>query len=111
MVEVEDVDTVGQGNGSFSAYPGHHITFRRTRARDNICGSQAGRGRPMSDALVWAGSPESSGLSLEASSYFNLCNPDNLIWDEDTFEVVEIAPEDFSPRSPIRLRFAWENGG
>jgi hypothetical protein len=44
---VARVDTVAQANGAFSAYPGHDITFRRTRARGNICGNQ-GRGRPRS---------------------------------------------------------------
>jgi Right handed beta helix region len=107
---VEDVDTVAQGNGSFSAYPGHRVTFRRTRARDNICGSQAGRGRPLSNGLVWAGSTNSSELRVEASQYFNLCNPEHLVWDRNSFASVQIAQADFSPRSPIKLSFAWDNG-
>jgi Bacterial Ig domain/Right handed beta helix region len=107
---VEDVDTVAQGNGSFSAYPGHDITFRRTRARDNICESQAGRGEPMSNALVWAGSPDSSGLRLEGSKYFNLCNPSNLVWDRSSFDVIQVTQENFSPRPAIQLSFAWEDG-
>lgn len=107
---VEDVDTVAQGNGSFSAYPGHDITFRRTRARDNVCNSQAGRGPPLSDALVWAGSPDSSGLRLEASKYFNLCNPGNLVWEQSSFDMIQITEENFSPRPAIKLRFPWDEG-
>ncbi len=41
---VEDVDAVRMGNGCFSDYDGGEgVVFRRTRCRDNICGSQ-GRG-------------------------------------------------------------------
>ena len=101
---VEDVDTIAQGNGSFSAYPGHDITFRRTRARDNICGDQ-GRGPPLSNALVWAGEPSSSGLRLEASKYFNLCNPNTIVWDQNVFDTIQIVEEDFAPRPPIVLSF------
>jgi hypothetical protein len=104
---VEDVDTVAQGNGSFSAYPGHEITFRRTRARDNICVDQ-GRGKPMSNGLVWAGSPNSTGLKLEASNYFNLCRPSNLVWHRSSFDAVQVTKKDFSPRPAIKISFGWE---
>jgi hypothetical protein len=107
---VEDVDTVAQGNGSFSAYPGHDVTFRRTRARDNICSDQ-GRGPPVSDGLVWAGSPDSRGLTIERSAYFNLCNPDAVVWDRASFNLIDIVEEDFVPRHAIELVFAWEMDG
>lgn len=101
----EDVDALHQGNGCFSAYPGIGVTFRRTRARDNICSDQ-GRGAPLSDGLAWAGSPESSGLAIEDSRYFALCA--GLVWDESVFDLVELDEEDFTPRGPQRLRFCWE---
>lgn len=104
---VEEVDTIAMGNGSFAAYPGVDITFRRTRARDNICTDQ-GRGLPVSDAIVWAGSPDSSGLRIEQSSYFNLCNPDNRVWDSSSFDLIEIGADDFRPRAAIKLAFPWE---
>jgi purple acid phosphatase-like protein/concanavalin A-like lectin/glucanase superfamily protein/parallel beta helix pectate lyase-like protein/HYR domain-containing protein len=107
---VEDVDTVRQGNGSFSAYPGNNITFRRSRARDNICVDQ-GRGRPMSNALIWAGSPDSTGLKIENSIYDNSCNPRNIVWDSKSFTVVDVFPEAFVLRSPIINIFPWENSG
>jgi Right handed beta helix region len=107
---VEDVDTIAQGNGSFGAYPGANVTFRRTRARENICGDQ-GRGPPVSNALVWSGSPESTALRIEDSAYFALCNPDNLVWDESRFEIIQIAEQDFVPRPAIKLEFPWERNG
>ena len=106
----EDIDTVAQGNGSFSAFPGGNVTFRRTRARDNICEDQ-GRGAPGSNALVWAGSPDSTALRIEDSAYFNLCNPSNLVWDRSSFDTVQITREDFQPRLPIELNLAWEHDG
>ena len=104
---VEDVDTVHQGNGSFSAYPGYNVTFRRTRARDNICADQ-GRGAPVSGGLVWAGSSDSGRLRIEDSTYFNLCNP-KKVWDRASFDVIELAERDFRPRAPIKLDFPWEH--
>ena len=105
----EDIDTVGQGNGSFFAFPGNNVTFRRTRARDNICGDQ-GRGAPSSNALVWGGDPSSTVLRIEDSRYFNLCNPGNRVWDFSTFDIVETSSEDFQPRDPIVNQFPWEDG-
>jgi hypothetical protein len=104
---VEDVDTVAQGNGSFSAYPGHDVTFRRTRARDNICQDQ-GRGKPLSDSLIWTGSEDSGGLRIVASTYFIPCNPQNVIWSMNRFDLIEINEDDFSPRPAIVNRFCWE---
>src|SRR5262245_14719357 len=77
---VEDFDTVDQGNASFSIIPGHDITLRRTRARDNHCQGQGGRAPPSSGGLVWHAGGTSSGLALEDSSYDNLCNT-NVIYD------------------------------
>jgi hypothetical protein len=105
---VEDVDTVSQGNGSFSAYPGHGVTFRRTRARDNICRDQ-GRGEPLSKGVVWAASPDSSDVRIEDSTYFNLCNPSERVWDAAIFDLIQINEEDFLPRTPINLVFTWDH--
>ena len=104
---VEDVDTLRQGNGSFSAYPGHDITFRRTRARDNLCGDQ-GRGAPSSNGLIWAGRTKSSGLRVENSTYFNACNPRNIVWSRKVFDIIEIVKENFAPRGQIHNKFCWE---
>jgi hypothetical protein len=104
----EDVDTVDMGNGSFSGYPARDVTFRRTRARDNHCSGQAGRAAPSSGSLVWAGSPDSQNLAIEQSSYYALCNPQNLVWDKSVFTTVDISKADFTPRAPIREHFCWE---
>jgi len=101
----EDVDTLRMGNGCFSGYPGRGVTFRRTRARDNICSDQ-GRGAPLSGGLAWAGSPESSALRIEASSYHSLCA--GIVWSEAVFDTVELTDTDFTPRAPLRLAFCWE---
>ena len=105
---VEDVDAIHMGNGAFSAYPGHNVTFRRVRSKDNICESQQGRGAPSSNALVFAGHPDSTGLRLEEAKYFNLCNPANILWDANAFTFIDKIEEDFVPRAPIRLVFPWE---
>ena len=107
---VEDVDTIAQGNGSFGAYPGANVIFRRTRARQNICWDQ-GRGLPVSNALVWSGSRYSSALRIEDSAYFNLCNPDNRVWAEESFDIIQIVEKDFLPRPAIKLHFPWEGPG
>jgi len=104
----EDVDTVDMGNGSFSGYPARDVIFQRTRARDNHCSGQAGRDPPASNALVWAGSPDSTNLSILDSHYFNLCNPGNTVWDQSVFTKIEVAAQDFVPRAPIREKFCWE---
>jgi PKD repeat protein len=104
---VVDVDTVRQGNGTFSAYPGTNITFRRTRARDNIC-TDMGRGLPLSGGLAWTGSSSSVNLKVEDSHYYNLCG--GLIWNRTSFPVIELSSDNFQPRSPIVNKFPWEDG-
>lgn len=105
---VEDVDAVRQGNGCFSAYPGKNVTFNRTRCSDNICTSQQNRGTPLSKALAWAAEPSSTNISLKDSSYMRLCNPGNVVWLRETFNIVEIAERVYTPRSALRLRFCWQ---
>ena len=105
----EDVDTDDMGNGSFSGYPAREVTFNRTRARNNHCGGQAGRQAPLSNSLVWAGSPQSDSLAVHDSSYFDLCNPGNVIWSTDVFVApIELTEEDFALRAPIQVDFCWD---
>ena len=101
----EDVDAVHQGNGCFFAYPARNITFRRTRARDNICVSQ-GRGTPSSGGLAWGGSPDSSGLNVYDSRYWNLCQ--GLLWDGSVFGTEQLSSENFTVRVPAKPTFCWE---
>jgi hypothetical protein len=105
---VEDVDAVRQGNGSFSAYPGQRVTFRRTNTRDNLCGDQ-GRGPPMSKSLLWAGSPDSRRLRIEQSRYVNACNAGNIVWYHPAFDIVDVMEDDFVTRRPIRNSFSFDS--
>lgn len=101
----EDVDAVRMGNGCYGAQPGFGITFRRTRARDNICTDQ-GRGAPASGGLAWSALGTVSGLRIEQSSHFNLCY--DSVWDPDNFDALDLQEADFTPREPLRLSFCWE---
>jgi len=104
---VEDVDAIRMGNGCFSNYAGAEgNVFRRTRCRENICEDQ-GRGKPGSNALMWAGKPGLSKLRIEQSEYFASCNG-NLLWPQESFEVAELEQKDFTLRLPIRVQFCWE---
>ena len=103
---LEDVDAVRQANGNFSAWPADKVVFRRSRARDNICGDQ-GRGVPSSNGLVWSGKPGSKALRIEDSHYYNLCNPDNKVWSKAGFNAVEISSLDFQARNPIVNKFPF----
>jgi hypothetical protein len=105
---VEDVDAVHMGDGCFSDYDaGTGAVFRRTRCRDNICTDQ-GRGKPLSNALMWAGHGDgSSCCRIEQSLYFNSCN-DNVFWPASAFEVADVAKQDFTPRAALSQKFCWE---
>src|SRR5262249_52203122 len=101
---VEDVDGVRMGNGCFSGYAGADgNVFRRTRCRENICTDQ-GRGLPSSNALMWAGKPGLTQLHIEDSKYFAACNPENIVWPQESFAVLEVKEEDFTLRDPIRIK-------
>ena len=105
---VEDVDAIRMGNGCFSNYAGADgNVFRRTRCRENICTDQ-GRGAPSSNALMWAGKPGLTQLRLEQSSYYDACNPGNIVWPEESFAVIEVVERDFTPRAPLAQSFCWE---
>ncbi|WP_143140975.1 hypothetical protein [Nannocystis exedens] len=104
---VEDVDAIRMGNGCFSDYAGSDgVVFRRTRCRENICEDQ-GRGLPLSNALMWAGHPGYTKIRLEDSHYFASCNG-NLVWPDESFEVLELEELDFTMREPIVVQLCWE---
>jgi chitodextrinase len=104
----EDVDAIRQGNGCFSGYPARNVTFNRTRCIANICTDQ-GRGPPLSNALAWAGEPSSTNLKVLNSTHSQLCNPGNVIWDENVFTTIELSSaSNVTPRAPQRLNFCWQ---
>ena len=118
---VEDVDAVRMTNGGFSCFPwGADITFRRTRARDNLCeilsveiedcGNPGPNGGciPGSNGVTWTASNDSSNIVIEDSTHFNLCASTH--W---PMEVIEVAPDglveaDFETRAPIEVAPCWE---
>ena len=57
---------------------------------------------------MWAGREGSSALRIEDSRYFAPCDPENLVWPDETFETVELTEEDFQPRPALTQRFCWE---
>lgn len=105
---VEDVDAVGQGNGCFSGLPARNVTFNRANCVANICTDQ-GRGKPMSNGLAYAGDPDgSSNLKILSSKYDRLCNPSNLIWEDDVFSTIQLSSASVVPRAPIRVKLCWK---
>ena len=104
---VEDVDTIRQGNGSFSAWTSQNVIFRRTRARENICADQ-GRGKPSSGAQIWVGGGSSMNLRIEGSKYWKRCSPHHLIWPPSAFDKIELEAAEFVLRRPLSLHFPWE---
>ncbi len=104
---VEDVDAIRMGNGCFSDYAGSDgVVFRRTRCRENICEDQ-GRGLPLSNALMWAGNEGFTQIRIEDSHWFASCNG-NLVWPEESFEVLDLDELDFELRDPIFAQMCWE---
>ena len=118
---VEDVDAVRMTNGSFSCFPfGTGITFRNTRARDNICeivsidiegcGTIGPNGGcvPGSGGVSWAASTSSSAITIESSTYFNLCSA--ILWPMANITVAAdgLTEEDFELRAPIEVSPCWE---
>ncbi len=118
---VEDVDGVRQTNGAFSCHQfGHQITFRRTRARNNVCEifpiPSTGCGEigpnggcvPGSNGVTWTASGISTDIFIEDSVYFELCEDE--VWPDEVFTIGEkdLVEMDFEPRAPIRITGCWE---
>jgi hypothetical protein len=105
-VVVQDVDTVRQMNGCFGAWGpgGGNVTFRNTRCRDTICKSV--RGVPASGGLAWSFDPTRTGATYRIvnGTYFNLCNPDNIVWDESMVSFKQVSHQNFAPRKPVRVK-------
>jgi hypothetical protein len=105
-VTVTDVDAIHQGNGCFGVWGGggHDVTFTNTRCRDNYC--KLPRGTPGSGGLGWAIDPASKkgNLKIATSTYTNLCNPDNVVWDDSMLSLEQLTHSNFTPRAPIAVQ-------
>jgi hypothetical protein len=108
---VEDVDTIRMGNGSFSAAHARDVTFRRVRARENICGDLGGRGASLSNSLTFASYQNQLSYAIRyyAAEWWASCNG-NIAWDLNTMQVHEFAQANYAQRSPLHIFFAWEVG-
>lgn len=122
---VEDVDTVRMTNGSFSCFEhGDLVTFRRTRARENICeilsielpecempGPQGGC-IPSSGGRTWTATNEDVSITIEDSAYFALCfeplYPTPTKEGPFTTGRGDLVELDFELRPPIRTTACWE---
>ena len=98
----EDVDAIHQGDGAFSAANAINTSFIRARTRDGHNSGVGGRDAPLSNGLSFASWDGSSGTSL-LGYYYNPANPNNLIWDTDTFSSYRISVSNFTPRGKIVL--------
>ena len=110
---VEDVDAIHQGNGCFGGWGVSGLVFRNCRASQTHCSGWAGRGKPSSGALVFAGGTEggkdgqaSSGLQIVNGSFFELCRR-NLVWPSTAFSERELTQRNFTARKPLRLQFCF----
>ena len=118
---VEDVDGVRQTNGAFSCFDVcNEITFRRTRARENICEIVSidiencmdpvpdGGCVPGSNGVTWTAASDVGLVVIEDSVFFDLCI--DPVWpvDEFTIERGDLVEQDFEPRAPIRITGCWE---
>jgi hypothetical protein len=117
---VEDVDAVRMTSGGFTCFPwGRDVTFRRTRARDNICeivsvpvddcdnvGPNGGC-VPGSNGVSWTASTDSTNIVVEQSAYFDLCAP--TLWPAEVFTIArgDLVEDDFIPRAPITVAPCW----
>jgi hypothetical protein len=114
---VEDVDAVQQGNGAFAAVPSDDVgsggcRFHRCRTRDTYNSMRDIRDAPTSNSLsiYTLRSEKAEKHTVTECSYHNLANPNNLIWDLNAVKTGwSFTARKFVPRSPIRLRFGWEN--
>jgi hypothetical protein len=79
------------------------VTFINTRCRDNYCSLP--RGKPLSNSLAWAiGSNSGADMRIENSSYYNLCNAGNIVWNKSRITAYQIREQDFTPRAAIRVQ-------
>lgn len=105
-VTITDVDALRQMNGCFAVYGGggYNVTMTRTRCSDTICRSP--RGRPLSNGLAWAVDPASrGGIRIVRGRYSNLCNPTNILFDDEEVEVADNKPVRDQPlRTPFRAQ-------
>lgn len=112
---VEDVDTVQQGNGAFSAVPQGDVgsggcSFIRCRSRDTYNEPRDGRDAPTSNGLSFHTriSEGAERHTVRDCCVYALANADNIIWEAGAVQAGwSIERKAFDPRPPLRLAFNW----
>ena len=106
QVTIQNVDAARQINGCFGVYGGgeYNVTMTGTRCMNTVCSSV--RGAPLSGSLAWAVDPNSLGrIGITSSSYVALCNPGNIIFEDDKVRPLSIrAVASMVRRKPIRAK-------
>ena len=105
---IEEVDVIRHGNGAFSFYDqSNNGTFRNCRLKDQVIGNQ-GRGNPSSGSsgqpcnlVAHPQAPAVTGARFEGLKYENIST--NHTW-VSSGTYVDMKPEAFTPRAPIRNR-------
>ncbi|OAP40019.1 hypothetical protein AU381_10805 [Sinorhizobium glycinis] len=113
---VEDVDTVQQGNGAFSAVPQGDVgsggcSFIRCRSRDTYNEPRDGRDAPTSNGLSFYTriSEGAEKHTVRDCCVYALANPRNIIWQRAAVHAGwSIRRRAFEPRLPLRLAFNWQ---
>ncbi|MGO8845029.1 MAG: DUF4082 domain-containing protein [Methylocella sp.] len=101
-VTVTNVDAVGQSNGCFAIYSGSaNVTYTNANCINTFC--TGARGKPSSGSLAYTIDPAAVRGNLNMSgTYYNLCNPGNVDWDDSMLAVNSFTSNNFTPRAPIR---------
>lgn len=113
---VENVDTVQQGNGAFSAVPQGKVgsggcSFNRCRIRDTYNEQRDGRDAPTSNGLSFQTriSEGAEKHSIKNCCVYALANPGNIIWETAAVHAGwSIERKAFDPRPPLQLAFDWQ---
>ena len=101
----DHVDAIRMGNGAFSSYS-KDVTFDFTRSFDNIASDQ-GRGKPMSNALIW--NVSASGISILHSSYTHPAKRNNIVWGASKAVALDVHEDrNATPMDrPVHNHFDW----
>ncbi len=101
-VSVSNVSAIGQSNGCFAIYSGSaNVTYTNANCANTFC--TGARGTPSSNSLAYTIDPAAVAGNLNMSgSYYNLCNPENIVWSASQLKVDNLTSSNFTPNAPIR---------
>jgi hypothetical protein len=77
------------------------VTYTSANCADTFC--SGARGNPSSGSLAYTIDPSAVAGNLNMSgSYYNLCNPGNIVWLASQLKVNNLMLINFAPNAPIR---------